>query len=331
MCKYGQVRFFKDERVGASFMLLAACLGFALQNTGALGADFLALRLELWPLVSQVGMALFFALIGFELRNEFSSGLFQNPRTIIVPAFGALIGVVIPAIVYVTLSLFAGASSQITAAWPMVTATDVSFALMAFSLLAKGLPGSLRAFLLSFAVIDDIFATLALAIGFARPDALTPLISTTAAMALAFALKAKQVRRVIRYLSPFVAFIVLPIFAFFAMQVAFSAETIFVGSGAILVALIATRPFTKWAGVFLGSVIANRMLSKDARLSLTTLDFARVASLAGIGFTVSLLAADLAFGSESSLFASAASLTVLASLVAAAFAAIALKVRRVAK
>ncbi|MEO0024561.1 MAG: hypothetical protein RL196_1002 [Actinomycetota bacterium] len=309
-------------------MLLAACLGFALQNTGALDAEFASFRFQTWPWISQFGMALFFALIGFELRNEFATGLFRNPRTIIVPAIAALVGVIVPAATYLAIAASSGATAEVISAWPMVTATDVSFALMAFSLLAKGLPKTLRAFLLSFAVIDDIFATLALAIGFMRLDALTPLLSTAAAMVLAFSLRPKQVKKVITFLSPLVAFAVLPVFAFFAMQVNFNPNAIFAGSASILVLLIASRSISKWLGVYLGAILGNRMLKKQERLEISNIEFMRISSLAGIGFTVSLLAADLAFGAESPFFAAAASLTVLASLVAAGLAAIALKARR---
>ena len=322
------MKFFKDERAGAGFMLFAAFLGFALVNF-ATGANTLeGLKEFVWPWVSQVAMALFFALIGFELRNEFSSGLFVKPKAVLVPAMAALAGVLVPATVYLLSAVALDAPRSVFAAWPMVTATDVSFALMAFSLLARALPVSLRAFLLSFAVIDDILASIALAIGFWRLDALTPLLSSSLALALAFSLSRKQVSAVIRYLSPAVAFAVLPIFAFFAMQVKFDASTVFGGSSTALILLVMARPLTKWLGVFIGAILGNKIMSKSARLPISTLGFLRVTSLAGIGFTVSLLSADFAFGARSSLFAASASLTVLASLIAAALAAIALRARR---
>ena len=325
------MKFFRDERAGAVVMLFAACIGFALLNFGIFSDELTQFRNVSWIWVSQISMALFFALIGFELRNEFASGLFANSKAVIVPATAALVGVIVPALVYVTIALAAGASSQILAGWPMVTATDVSFALMAFSLLARGLPKQLRVFLLSFAVIDDILASVALAFGFWRADALTPLIATAVAMGVAFSLPAKRVQSVIAWLSPVVAFIVLPVFAFFAMQIRFDATSLFVGSGTILTLLFFSRPLAKWMGVYLGSLIGNRLVSKDARLSISSSDFARVSSLAGIGFVVSLLAADLTFGSASHDYAVAATMTVVVSLVSAFLAAIALKVRRVAK
>jgi len=312
-------------------MLLAACLGFLGANSGMFAPELLDLRNVSWPWVSQIGMVLFFSLIGFELRNEFAGGLFQNPRAILVPALAAAVGVVVPALVYLSIAAAAGSDAQIISGWPMVTATDVSFALMAYSLLARGLPRELRAFLLSFAVIDDILATVALAIGFWRFDALTPLLSTTFAISIAFALRTKVVTQVIRWLSPLVAFAVLPTFAFFAVQIRFDPAALYGSAGPLMVLLFATRPISKWVGVFTGALLGNRVVAPNARLPLTAADFLPVASLAGIGFTVSLLAADLAFGANSALFALSATLTILASIVAALFATIALRVRLISK
>ena len=331
MSKNGVMKFFTDERVGAVFMLLAACAGFGAINFGMFESAVFDFRNVCWPWVSQVGMGLFFALIGFEIRNEFAAGLFRNPRAILVPALAALVGVIVPAATYLAIAFWSSASSSIVSGWPMVTATDVSFALMAFSLLARGLPSTLRAFLLSFAVIDDILATIALALGFWRVDALTPLAATSIAMVLAFSLDAKRVKAVISFLSPFVAFVVLPVFAFFAMQIRFEPALLFAGSGSLLAILFLSRPIAKWIGVYLGAIAGNRLVGQEARLPLTRVHFLRVSSLAGIGFTVSLLAADLTFGSGSALFATAATMTVVASLLAAALAAIALKVRRASK
>jgi Na+:H+ antiporter, NhaA family len=325
------VKFFRDERAGALFMLFSAFFGLAAVNLVADHGSIESFKLVVWPWVSQIGMALFFALIGFELRNEFASGLFKNARAILVPALAAIFGVLVPAGAYLLLSGVTHVPANVTAAWPMVTATDVSFALMVFSLLAKGLPKPMRIFLLSFAVIDDIMATIALAFSFWRLDALTPLISTAAAMVLAFGLSPESVRKVIRWLSPFVAFAVLPVFAFFAMQIKLDLGALTSGIGAALVILFAMRPLAKWIGVFAGAVFANRIVPADAKLPLSTFHFWQVASLSGIGFTVSLLAADLAFGAASQLFAAAATLTVAASLVAVVFAVIALKVRRVSR
>ncbi|MEY4366616.1 MAG: Na+/H+ antiporter NhaA [Actinomycetota bacterium] len=322
------MKFFKDERSGAVVMLLAAAFGFLLCNLG--WAELASFKEEAWPLVSQLGMALFFALIGLELLAEFDDGLFKNRLSIAVPALAALAGVVIPGAVYVALALLLGGGS-LANGWPIVTATDVSFALMVFSLFAKGLPSGLRAFLLSFAVIDDIFASIALAVSFARLDALIPLISTVGSIAIALLLRRSQRETVVRFFSPFVAFLVLPVFGFFAMQIRFDAGAVFAGSGAVLIPLIFSRPLTKWVGVFVGATVGQRLMPQNAKLDLSTADLLSVSSLAGIGFTVSLLAADLAFGVESQLFSAAAAITVVAAMVSAGLAAIALRARRAAK
>jgi len=317
-----------DERAGALAMLFAAGFGFALCNTGF--AELENVRGQAWPFVSQIGMGLFFALIGLELLAEFDDGLFKRRLSILVPTLSAFFGVLVPAIVFIVTSFVIG-GQELSKGWPIVTATDVSFALMAFSLLAKGLPTNLRAFLLSFAVIDDIFASVALAVGFARWDALIPLFSTVSAIGIALVLSRRQRERVLSILKPTVTWFVLPVFGFFAMQIRFEPALIFAGPAALLIPLIVVRPITKWLGVYFGAKVGQHWVPQSSRLAISDVDLLRVSSLAGIGFTVSLLAADLAFGVVSDLFTAAAALTVVAALVAVALAAIALKVRRVAK
>jgi len=317
-----------DERAGALAMLVAAAFGFALCNTGF--AKLENVRGQAWPFVSQIGIGLFFALIGLELLAEFDDGIFRRRLSILVPTLAAFFGVLVPAIVFIVTSFVIG-GQELSKGWPIVTATDVSFALMAFSLLAKGLPTNLRAFLLSFAVIDDIFASVALAVGFARWDALIPLFSTVSAIGIALVLSRRQRARVLSILKPTVTWFVLPVFGFFAMQIRFEPALIFAGPAALLIPLIVVRPITKWLGVYFGAKVGQRWVPQSSRLAISDVDLLRVSSLAGIGFTVSLLAADLAFGVASELFTAAAALTVVAALVAVALAAIALKVRRVAK
>jgi len=322
------VNFFKDERAGALVMLAAAACGFVLCNLG--WSELESTKQQVWPFVSQIGMALFFALIGLELFAEFDGGLFKNRLSIVVPVAAAFSGVLVPALVYVGTAILLNAQG-LTKGWPIVTATDVSFALMIFSLFAKGLPSGLRAFLLSFAVIDDIFASIALAISFARPDALIPLVATAGSIGIALALRSSQRHQVVSWLSPLVAFAVLPVFGFFALQIKFEGSSVFAGESSLLVVLVLARPITKWVGVYLGARIGQSLMPKRAKINLGSADFLRVASLAGIGFTVSLLAADLAFGVESSLYSASAALTVIAALVATALSVIALRVRRDAR
>ncbi|MFM5905447.1 MAG: Na+/H+ antiporter NhaA [Micrococcales bacterium] len=359
------MNFLKVERNVAFLVFSFAILGFALQNSA--GADLLdafktsdlvtpwvGLTVEGW--VFQIGLPVFFFLVGLELKHELTHGAFKNPKAIVVPVLAAVFGVAVPAAIYLAI---VGTNSDASIGWPIPTATDVTFALAVFILFGSRLPKAARSFLLAFAVIDDVIgililgalflgspdvSQLAISAGFALaywislkylegapawwlavPLALlcwyfalsSGLQTTLIGVALALLVPSKRVDAATKIVQPFVGGIVLPLFALFAAAIPLAAVD-FVGS-AVFWGVLA-RPVGKVIGVFLGAWIGTKLVG--AALPLST--YLRVATLGGVGFTVSLLIAQLSFTMQPADYAAAALATLLAAVASMLVGAISL-------
>ncbi|MEB4615852.1 Na+/H+ antiporter NhaA, partial [Leucobacter sp. M11] len=99
-------------------------------------------------------LAIFFFMVGLELKREFVEGDLRNPKTAIVPVAAALGGVAIPAVLYAAIN-WGQASVH---GWAIPTATDIAFAVAVLAIIAPRLPPALRMFLLTLAVVDDLVA-----------------------------------------------------------------------------------------------------------------------------------------------------------------------------
>ena len=179
------MRYFRSARLSAILLAIAAVLGLVLANSplGPGLADLLGtylavpgtpLELNVSHWISDGLLAVFFFIIAIELRHELTSGRLNTPSKALRPAIAALGGVVVPALVYLAIAGPAGLGQG----WPIPTATDIAFALGVLALLGKGLPPTLRVFLLALAVIDDVVAILIIAIGFS--DDVQPLLLVAA-------------------------------------------------------------------------------------------------------------------------------------------------------
>ena len=162
--------FFKIERNAALLLLIAAVIGLALANSPwasgfnvlretSLAVPFTDLNLTVTHWLGEGLMTGFFLLIGLELKREATIGALKKPSAILVPGFAALFGAIVPALVFVAL-----VGGKAGSGWPIPMATDVTFALAVFAVFGRNMPRSARAFLLSFAVIDDLIAILVIAI-----------------------------------------------------------------------------------------------------------------------------------------------------------------------
>ncbi|MCA9858847.1 MAG: Na+/H+ antiporter NhaA [Thermomicrobiales bacterium] len=146
------------------------------------GALHLDLTLSAWA--ADGLLAIFFFVVGLELKQELVTGSLRNPREAAVPVFAAAGGMVVPAVVYVTILQWSGSDSGMRG-WAIPTATDIAFALAVLAIFGRGLPVALRVFLLTLAVVDDLLAIIVIALFYTSGVDLLPLGGALAAI-LAF-------------------------------------------------------------------------------------------------------------------------------------------------
>jgi NhaA family Na+:H+ antiporter len=154
--------FFRLETVGGALALLAAAVAVVWANLA--GSSYDALReVELGPLdlehwASEGALTLFFFVAGLELKREFVVGSLRRPADAAVPVVAAVFGVLVPAGVYLLVN-----RGGATDGWAIPAATDIAFALAVLAVVGSNLPTSLRAFLLTMAVVDDLIVILIIA------------------------------------------------------------------------------------------------------------------------------------------------------------------------
>jgi len=160
--------FLASEAAGGILLIAAAALAMALANSAAAPIYFAALKTYLGPLsvlhwVNDALMAVFFFLVGLEVKRELVDGNLSTWRDRRLPIIAAAAGMVVPAVVY--LAMTSGTPSLLRG-WAIPAATDIAFALGVLALLGSRAPASLKLFLTSVAVIDDIGAVAIIAIAY---------------------------------------------------------------------------------------------------------------------------------------------------------------------
>ena len=123
-------------------------------------ANLFDLHLDLREIVNDALMTIFFFVVGLEIKRELVHGELSNPRRALLPAAGALGGMVVPALLYTVLNL----GGEGARGWGIPMATDIAFAIGVLSLLSRRVPFSLKVFLLALAIADDIGAILVIAV-----------------------------------------------------------------------------------------------------------------------------------------------------------------------
>ncbi|MEV8250665.1 Na+/H+ antiporter NhaA [Microbacterium sp. NPDC076768] len=164
----------RGQQFPAVLLLVAAGLGLLFANLPthdglAAFLDFhiavpgtdLDLSISHW--VSDGLLAVFFLMVAIELRHELTHGELDSPRKALQPAIAAAGGVLIPIAVYL---LIAGGDSSTSSGWPIPTATDIAFALGVLAMFGRGLPSTVRVFLLALAILDDIIGIIFIAVVF---------------------------------------------------------------------------------------------------------------------------------------------------------------------
>jgi Na+:H+ antiporter, NhaA family len=347
------VDFLKTESGAGAILAAAAVAAVVMANSHWAGAYFAFID---WPIPVRIGdfaqirpvfgwvkdglMAIFFLVVGMEIKFEVLRGELSSPRRLALTVLAALGGMIVPALIYLGLNLGRGGAPQ---GWPIATATDIAFALAALAIAAPRMPASLRVFLLTLAIADDLGAVGLIAILYTaklQPVALTGAVLALAALAVvsrwkrtpfffygvgfllvwAFTLQSgvntsiagiacaltvpigarrADQESVLKYfmdsLHPYVAFAILPLFAFTAAGFSFK--------GLNAHALVAPMPLGialalligKTVGVFGFCVlgVASRIGRRPS--GATWPELLGVAILCGVGFTMSLFIGALAF------------------------------------
>lgn len=379
----------RRETVGGLLLLVAAAAAliwanspwaagyFGLRDT-LVGSDEYGLHLDLslgtWA--ADGLLAIFFFVVGLELKREFVAGDLRDPARAALPICAAVGGMVVPALVFVAFTAHVGDGA--TRGWAIPTATDIAFAVAVLAVLSTHLPSALRTFLLTLAVVDDLLAITVIAVFYTETINVWALLAAAVPLVLFAICVQRGVRRwwiliplavatwalmhesgihatvagvllgftvpVLRgsgsggtglaehfehRLRPISAGFAVPVFAFFAAGVAVGG---FQGLGTALSDPIAMGIV---AGLVVGKVVGifgtTRVLSAVTRASLDAslrwVDVFGMALLAGIGFTVSLLIGDLAYGAGSERDAHVKVGVLCGSLLAAVLAAVVLRLR----
>ncbi|WP_406515494.1 Na+/H+ antiporter NhaA [Streptomyces sp. NBC_00873] len=373
----------RTETVGGVILLVAAVAALVWVNTFGssyralsdfhFGPGSLGLNLSVQHWAADGLLAVFFFVAGVELKRELVAGELRDPKAAALPVIAAVCGMAVPAVVYTLVTVIGGGS---TAGWAVPTATDIAFALAVLAVIGTSLPSALRAFLLTLAVVDDLFAILIIAVFFTDDIDLAALAGAFVGLAVFYLLLRKNVRgwyvyiplalviwglmynsgihatiagvamglmlrctrregeahspgeHIEHLMRPLSAGLAVPLFALFSAGVSLSGDA---------VANVFTRPETlgvvlglvvgKTVGIFGGTWLAARFTKAELNKDLAWADVFAVASLAGIGFTVSLLIGELAFGGDAFIENEIKAAVLLGSLIAAMFSGVLLKLR----
>lgn len=346
-------RMIQHDAAGGVLLICAAVIALLLANspvsfiykgvlavpvTVAIGNFEIAKPLLLW--VNDGLMAVFFLMVGLEIKREIFEGHLSSLPQVVLPGLGAVAGIVGPALIYYA---FTYDDPIAVDGWAIPSATDIAFALGVFILFGKHLPLSLKLFLLSVAIFDDIGAIIIIALFYSQELSATSLAVAASGLAILFVLNRSGVNSLTPYmlvglvvwaavlksgvhatlagfivawfiplrrlnadgkpilatlehaLQPWVAFMILPFFAFanagvnlvgLGLENLFSPMTLGIALGLFV---------GKQLGVFGMCWLTIKLGVAKIPQGATWLQLYGVSLLCGIGFTMSLFIGSLAF------------------------------------
>ena len=203
--------FIRTEGIGSGVLLAAAILALVLANSPAGGAvhrlwettialdlGVVAVSKSLHHWVNDGLMALFFFVVGLEIKRELLHGHLSDPRKAALPAVAALGGMAGPALVYFALNI----GTEGARGWGIPMATDIAFALGVLGLLGKSIPGQLRVFLLALAIVDDLGAILVIAVFYTEQIVPGALGAGAVLLAVIMLMKSLGIRSSMAYVIP---------------------------------------------------------------------------------------------------------------------------------
>ncbi|XDR21052.1 Na+/H+ antiporter NhaA [Pseudomonas putida] len=353
-------RFFQLEAASGLLLIAAAVLALIINNSPLsylysglldvpvavqIGALNIAKPLLLW--INDGLMALFFLLIGLEVKREVVDGHLSKPSQVILPATAAVGGMVVPALIYWFINRDNPAA---VAGWAIPTATDIAFALGVLALLGKRVPVSLKLFLMTLAIIDDLGAIIVIALFYSGTLSSVSLLLAAACLVVLIAMNRLGVVKLGPYmviglilwvcvlksgvhatlagvalalciplrtrnaetspllalehaLHPWVAYAILPLFAFANAGVSLAGMTVESFTHPVPMGIAVGLLLGKTVGVFGLTWLAVKLRLAALPAGAGWGRILGVAILCGIGFTMSLFVGSLAFSPGSSEYA----------------------------
>lgn len=197
--------FMRLESAGGILLLISAILAMLVANsplsqlyeallgtTVAIQVGALAINKPLLLWVNDGLMAVFFFLIGLEIKREIMEGELSSFSQVILPGVGALGGMIVPAAIYAWLNW---GDTVALDGWAIPVATDIAFALALLSVFGSRVPIALKVFLLTLAIFDDLAAIVIIALFYSGDLSLTALLTGAIALTIAFAMNRMSVTR----------------------------------------------------------------------------------------------------------------------------------------
>ncbi|MER1995318.1 MAG: Na+/H+ antiporter NhaA [Arthrobacter sp.] len=191
------------DTTGGALLLGATILALLLANSAlsgvyeevrqsAFGPEALHLNLSVAAWAADGLLAVFFFVVGLELKEEFVAGKLRDPRTALVPIVAAIGGVAVPALIFALINRNAGGDAL--NGWAIPAATDIAFAVAVIAVVGRFLPPALRTFLLTLAVVDDLLAISIIAVFYTDGIAFLPLLVALLPLAVFAVLVQRGVR-----------------------------------------------------------------------------------------------------------------------------------------
>lgn len=342
------LKFLKSDIGAGTLLVVAALIAMALANsplaefyTGTLdtrirvGLDGFGLEKTVHLWINDALMAVFFLLVGLEIKRELLEGELSDRRRAALPVIGAIGGMVVPAGIYAAININ---SPSTLSGWPIPSATDIAFAIGVLSLVRRYIVPGLRVFLLGLAIIDDLGAIILIAILFTadissqalslaglciavlalfnrfRVERLWPYLAvgavlwlavlksgvhaTLAGVVIGTMIPRKAMPKLERTLHPWVTFGIMPIFALANAGASLEGVGLHTFTEPVALGIILGLFIGKQLGVFTACWLAVRSGIAQLPAGSTWATLHGVAIVTGIGFTMSLFVGSLAFGSN---------------------------------
>lgn len=350
--------FFRQESAGGILLLFCAVVAMLIANSSlgtayehllhqqiTLGYGTWSLSMSLLHWINDGLMALFFFVVGMEIKREFLFGELKSPSSMLLPIAAAVGGMAVPAILY---SLFNIGRPSLTG-WGVPMATDIAFSLGVLAFAAPKAPRSIVVFLTALAIVDDLGGILVIALFYSNELHIMALLAGVGIIVVLGIVNRLQLQRMVVYiagglglwyaflqggihptiagvllgfllpagtakthdasllarwehrLTPWSAFLVMPIFALGNAGIALDAESLQAVASPVGLGVIAGLAVGKPLGIF-GTVYGLlRLHVADMPKGVRLRHFLGAGILGGIGFTMSLFIASLAFASEQDL------------------------------